>query len=576
LRNAARQLVIGGAWCQARLHEIGAVEEARCQACGADAGTEHHRYWKCPAARQQRLLVEDTRWQHVAEQADGPADTLWTRALVAHPEGSWSFAPAPDIQEWQLAEGAAPLFEGEVFLDGSLTGAGLAARTGWAAVQLQEQGAVECATWGPMPCAIPEQRTIKRAELWALRQALAHAGAGALVLHTDHEGLVTALERGRAWCTGARRPHADVWREVWRLLEDMGGLGDHLGVRHVRAHRAKAAIQKLEEAERRAAEGNAVADGLAKAGAELDGGWGRSQALAERSEQVRWSLRWLANFHVWWGQQEVQDATRQPREDRREQPLRPPAPAPPAPLCMVPHRLRVGAGGGVYCETCGRAATRQRQDELARSWCTLEVPLQREGAAAAAQQNGAMVTLRGHQLMRLEAFWWCLRCGAYGRARFQKLLEPCSGQARNPSRLYRLRRGQHPDFPRWWLGEPRRATWEEWVEAAAQASEVRRRHGELAAVAHLGPQPGEPGAPGGRPLPTAVDEEGYEAGEQVRVVGLVARADLNGRTATVLEATPGTAERVAVRLRGRGGGEAVNARPGCLARLGGHAGRQRA
>jgi len=355
-------------------------------------------------------------------------------------------------------------------------------------------------------------------------QALVHAGAGKLVLYTDHEGLVTALANGRHWCERASRPHADVWRMVWSRLADLGGLGDMVQVRHVKAHRAKAAIRKLAGEEQRAAVGNGVADRLAKEGADCDGGWGRSQAVAERAEQVEWSLRWIANFHVWWGAQERPDAEHRGTDGRPEPGGEAEGAEPgsaPVPPCMVPHRLRVDAAGGVSCETCGRAARqRGRQGELARSWCTLEVPLQRGGAAAAAARRTEMVTLRGHQLMRLEAFWWCLRCGAYGRARFQKLLEPCTGVARNPSRRHRLLRGQHPDYPKWWLGEPRRATWDEWLEAAEQASEVRRRYADLARAAHLGPQPDEPGA---GPLPTAV-AGGYRKGEWVRIVGLAGGA----------------------------------------------------
>eukprot|EP00959_Pyramimonas_sp_CCMP1952_P108946 2278067-Pyramimonas_sp.AAC.1 len=44
------------------------------------------------------------------------------------------------------------------------------------------------------------------------------------------------LQRGRQWCLHRRRQHVDLWRELWRLLEDHGGLSSDLTIRYAKAH----------------------------------------------------------------------------------------------------------------------------------------------------------------------------------------------------------------------------------------------------------------------------------------------------------------------------------------------------
>ena len=43
-----------------------------------------------------------------------------------------------------------------------------------------------------------------------------------LTIWIDNAGVVDGWSKGKVWCTAAARPAADLWREVWRLLDDIG------------------------------------------------------------------------------------------------------------------------------------------------------------------------------------------------------------------------------------------------------------------------------------------------------------------------------------------------------------------
>ena len=63
-------------------------------------------------------------------------------------------------------------------------------------------------------------------ELYAFYMALRHSLPGATTFTTDSSFVQKGVfERGRAECTGVKATHADLWRAVWKLLdEDWEGL----------------------------------------------------------------------------------------------------------------------------------------------------------------------------------------------------------------------------------------------------------------------------------------------------------------------------------------------------------------
>ena len=110
-----------------------------------------------------------------------------------------------------------------------------------------------------------------------------------LTIYIDNAGVVNGCSRGKAWCTAAARPAADLWRQVWRRMEDIGSgitilkCKGHATEADVTAGRATALTRA----------GNANADFFAGCGVTM----AEHAAPAERSrlayrEATRW-YRWL-------------------------------------------------------------------------------------------------------------------------------------------------------------------------------------------------------------------------------------------------------------------------------------------
>ena len=117
-----------------------------------------------------------------------------------------------------------------------------------------ENGQLEHGCYGPLPGPI---QTVPRAELHAICEALART-VGPIRIHTDHKPTVDGLLHGREWACCPTRVNADLWRRVWFLLDDLGGLGPQVQVVWVKAHQGDVSLD---------ARGNNWADTVAKLGA---------------------------------------------------------------------------------------------------------------------------------------------------------------------------------------------------------------------------------------------------------------------------------------------------------------------
>lgn len=298
---------------------------------------------------------------------------------------------------------------------------------------------------GRLPVDLAVQRRIKRAELWAVVQALRHA-APPLVVHTDHLGIVTGIARGRAWCVAARRPHADIWLALWGFLESLNGneaetlrSSPAVSVRHCKAHRAAKAVLELQGPDRQVALGNGVADLLAKAGAVLDTGSGRDQTLAD--SKVTWALE-----HIAWWHNEVGDF-----EDVALRAVAPP-PLPPAqgdllgralpldigparPHNLEPRRKGEVANGGVRCLSCPRWSSTSRGEERTRKQECRGPALPPKDEAD--RRSETFICLNGHALMESGSLTWCLLCGCYTETRSRGLKTACLGRPSLPTRRNR-------------------------------------------------------------------------------------------------------------------------------------------
>ena len=71
---------------------------------------------------------------------------------------------------------------------------------------------------GPMGELYP---TALRAELRAVNEALRCASLP-LTMHTDNQQVVDGSQNGKSWSCAPERDGADIWRDIWRLLDDIG------------------------------------------------------------------------------------------------------------------------------------------------------------------------------------------------------------------------------------------------------------------------------------------------------------------------------------------------------------------
>ncbi|CAK0804411.1 unnamed protein product, partial [Prorocentrum cordatum] len=147
-KNAAKKIFIGGAWTMEKLCKCNIVPTDICMACGEAVGTEHHRYCKCSAPRDQRLQAQ-ADWQHVAEQQD--TNMLWARGLVRSPEADWQFIGIAEDQYYeQVVDGDEDYLTGGIVCDGSKLGYSDWAQTGWAAMPPTDNGTATMQMWGPI------------------------------------------------------------------------------------------------------------------------------------------------------------------------------------------------------------------------------------------------------------------------------------------------------------------------------------------------------------------------------------------------------------------------------------------
>ena len=175
-----------------------------------------------------------------------------------------------------LPADAPAVFSGKAYTDGSLRNNRpiRARRAGWSAVQTGAGGELVFATFGPSPDRCP---TAHRAEILAILQLLRRAEPP-IVVATDHESAVKAFKRGKAYCCDRTRFAADLWRQIWDVVEQLGG-PSQVDLVWVRAHTGDGAAQGhlLQEwqlsnglADHYAKEGSAYAERLRPIDAQLE------------------------------------------------------------------------------------------------------------------------------------------------------------------------------------------------------------------------------------------------------------------------------------------------------------------
>jgi hypothetical protein len=357
----AAQAFTVGMWTQDKAHAKGVLgaEVDSCLACldvGISCpGTARHRLAGCVGTTELRRELP-TRWQHQCDSSDNRL--LWDRGLVANPARRYPFRAQEDDEHWEVANAEEALFTGDVATDGSRIGNWKElGRTGWAGVMLSNDSTqVALALWGPLRVDLPVQRTIARAELYAVWKVLVNC-IPPVRLHVDCGIVVDGIAKGRRWCTHSTRPHADIWELIWDKLDDLGLGEGGASVVKIAAHLTKTKKDEMDPAQLKLHEANEQADSWAKLGA----GLGQNQFLAfigqavsDAAEMITGALDYIALLAKAVIERDGKwtDATPPPRGVGAEarKPSRAAAPS----LQHVMRELTSGQSGWQQCERCLR------------------------------------------------------------------------------------------------------------------------------------------------------------------------------------------------------------------------------
>jgi ribonuclease HI len=458
-----------GMWTQHKAHakQIPGVESDSCLVCLKNGivtpGTAQHRLAHCASTAEARQQLP-RRWQYQVESSANRL--LWDRGLVANPAHRYPFQAQSDEEHWQVADEESDLFTGDVATDGSRIGNWRElGRTGWAGVMLTKEGTqVALALWGPLRIDLPVQRTIARAELYAVWKVLQNC-MPPVRLHVDCGLVVDGILKGRRWCEHSSRPHADIWKLVWRKLEDVGLSDEGVQVVKIAAHLSKAKKLALDPEQGKLHIANEKADQYAKQGADL--GTNRflaviGQAVTNAAEKVTGALDYLAGcgkavlerdgkwLDVTPPPRGIGDSVKQVEKDSVKLPKK---------------HLFCGIIDGhpewLQCGVCLKTVRGARELEVGMLTACVEHPAHRLCRGTLASHASA----NGHHLWSTGPHVWCALCGHHTERCRRKLATPCTGVVVAKWCLANLRAGRAPrarvaEAP---VGRPVRLTVAGWV-----------------------------------------------------------------------------------------------------------------
>ena len=126
-------------------------------------------------------------------------------------------------------------------------------------------------------------------------------------VHTDCELVLKGFLRGEDWCTAPERRNREIWRQLWAVVKDLGGLDtESVHIIKVKAHATKK--ERLSMGPQHFI-GNGFADKFAKMGVQLNPfpQWFRDYYIGEYKLVMR-----ILEFgaYVNWGSNEVVDTTK--------------------------------------------------------------------------------------------------------------------------------------------------------------------------------------------------------------------------------------------------------------------------
>ena len=247
--------------------------------------------------------------------------------------------------------------EGNIYTDGSMLHSRpkSARRAGYALVTLHSSGKILNAIYGPHYCLEP---TAYKAELFAVYRAIALA-TGPVVIHLDCKAVVSCFKYGKSHCTALCQAGADIWRDVFAIIDEMGQ--DWVQLVWCKGHARQIHLQAgLTTAI--AMQGNDHADVLAKRGAEIATKMYPNDRQVELYQEAIDYYKWVRFFIKHWPEQ--CDFDKGALEGKKQRYSLPASKLD----AQKPHRIwKVAAG--YLCVRCGRKAGEKRLTQLKASPC---------------------------------------------------------------------------------------------------------------------------------------------------------------------------------------------------------------
>ncbi|CAE8587360.1 unnamed protein product [Polarella glacialis] len=255
---------------------------------------------------------------------------------------------------------------------------------------VSSQGVLTAAAYGAVLCLVQD---IGAGELWGVLVVLRHC-MPPIAVKTDCELVVTGFRRGRAWCCCSARPFAEVWRLVWRKIDDLGL--EAVCICKVKAHASVGDVEagRLSLVDRA---GNTWADRYAKKGAALRPVDCSVQLALRRTETVLSAVgRWIGEANARVAKLGDVDAAKLRARKAEAEAVGPILCAAVVLRGWNGHRLQK-QGGQWACAVCARRA---KQEHLLRRQKCAGMP------TVAAKAHAS------HRLWQSQGYTWCSGCGA--------------------------------------------------------------------------------------------------------------------------------------------------------------------
>ena len=238
-KGMLRCLMANGFWSQARLHDAGYECSRMCECCQVPC-TLFHILWRCQLNKPYR---DQYGLPHVVTDlmAANPDWALWTTGITKCHLTGYPKSVEDLIIKWDLVDERGGYFNGIGFGDGSgqHNRFRFTRRCGWSALTgtARDGQFIRGATaYGPLP---GDDQVVPLAELFAFMVFLKFAGhptRGNLYhYNTDCTYIRDGFHKGASSMTDGWAHHANIWREVFRLVEDLGG-ADRIRIHWIKAH----------------------------------------------------------------------------------------------------------------------------------------------------------------------------------------------------------------------------------------------------------------------------------------------------------------------------------------------------